>query len=69
MLSWNKSFHGSFQLHGHIHSNQPSDGTCRRYDAGVDANNYFPVSWEEIKKTLEAINPRDGSEERTNRKS
>lgn len=68
MLSWNKAFYGSFQLHGHMHNGQPIDGLCRRYDVGVDANNYFPVAWEHIKKTLEAIDPKEGSEVREARK-
>ena len=55
MLSWNISFHGSFMLHGHVHNNQPTDGQNRRYDVGVDANNYKPVSWNHIKSTLDKI--------------
>lgn len=54
MMSWDGSTHGSYMLHGHIHS----EGTTynvdnllnniRRYDVGVDANHCFPVSEEEI---------------------
>lgn len=54
MMSWNKSHHGSFQLHGHIHS-KPQDyneiniqSNLRRYDVGVDANHFKPISIEEI---------------------
>lgn len=52
-LTWNAMHHGSLHLHGHIHS----DGSCnlenaeagiRRYDVGVDANGYRPVSLDDI---------------------
>ncbi len=55
MLSWNSSFHGSFMLHGHIHGSSPTDGENRRYDVGVDANNYCPVEWAHIKSALDRI--------------
>ena len=53
LLSWHKANSGAIHLHGHIHS----DGSYNkknyekhifRYDVGVDANNYFPVSIEQI---------------------
>lgn len=48
LLTWNKARYGSFQLHGHIHSKVPIYSNVRRYDVGVDANNYTPVSIEQI---------------------
>ena len=53
MLSWPKSHHGSIQLHGHIHSDglyniQMLEEGIRRFDVGVDANNFYPVSLEQI---------------------
>lgn len=69
MLSWPKAMAGSVMLHGHIHS----DGTynkankeagIRRFDVGVDANNYFPISIYQIKQFTEetpvSITSRDG---------
>lgn len=53
MLSWPKKNSGSIQLHGHIHAceeynlQNKVDG-IRRYDVGVDANDYYPVSVKEI---------------------
>ena len=49
MLSWPKKNSGSIQLHGHIHARaeyniQNRDDGIRRYDVGVDANDYYPVS-------------------------
>lgn len=44
---------GGFMLHGHMH-NSPEynianrDQGIRRYDVGVDANNYYPVSLDAI---------------------
>ena len=75
MLDWDRAYHGSFMLHGHIHSLAKDGGReglptppdrangdfglrgynelnrergIRRYDVGVDANGYRPVSAEEI---------------------
>lgn len=49
MLSWNKANTGSIHIHGHIHSDGNYNAENRnkhilRYDVGVDANNYYPVS-------------------------
>lgn len=49
MFSWPKKNSGSIQVHGHIHARMDynernrAEGT-RRFDVGVDANNFFPVS-------------------------
>lgn len=54
MMSWPKFHHGSLHLHGHIHSKgdynlqQKKEGILR-YDVGVGANNYYPVSIEQVK--------------------
>ena len=54
MLEWNCSFHGSYQFHGHIHSKGDEynkvckENNIRRYDVGVDANNWYPVSVQQI---------------------
>lgn len=58
MLSWPKKNSGSIQLHGHIHAREKYnlqnrvDG-IRRYDVGVDANGYYPVSVKRIIKFFE----------------
>lgn len=55
MLEWPKSFHGSIHLHGHCH-NKPEynlrmkEAGIRRYDVGVDANHFKPVSIIDILK-------------------
>lgn len=54
MLSWNGSCRGHLMLHGHIHSQGSSynetnrENAIRRYDVGVDANDFCPVSLDEI---------------------
>ena len=58
MLSWPKKNQGSIQLHGHIHAGQSyneenAENGIRRYDVGVDANNFCPVSAEQIKRFFE----------------
>lgn len=53
MEEWPKSRHGSIHLHGHQH-NKPEynqrmkEQGKRRYDVGVDANHYCPVSLDQV---------------------
>ena len=62
MLSWPKKNSGSIQLHGHIHAREEYnfqnkvDGITR-YDVGVDANNYYPVS---VKQIIEFFENNEG---------
>ena len=61
LMSWNGSLRGSYMLHGHIHATAEynernrSEGV-RRYDVGVDANGYRPVSIEHIKEFFATAN-------------
>lgn len=59
MLEWPKSYYGSIMLHGHIHSDESYNLNNRkvgikRYDVGVDANGYMPVSIHQIDAFLNA---------------
>ena len=54
MKVWNKSHHGSWHLYGHSHGTLPDDLYSRSYDVGMDANNFTPLSFEEIKKIMDA---------------
>ncbi len=54
LMTWNGIYRGTLHLHGHIHS-RGEDYNARnraqgyhRYDVGVDANGYRPVSFKEI---------------------
>ena len=55
LMQWNGSYKGrSIHLHGHIHAQceynlKNRDDSVFRYDVGVDANNYFPVSLTSIR--------------------
>lgn len=48
MLSWNKSFHGSYHTYGHTHGNLKEHPWNNAYEVGVDLNNYEPVSYFEL---------------------
>lgn len=48
LLTWQAMHHGSWMLHGHSHGGIPFDPAIRRYDVGVDCNNFTPISYEEI---------------------
>lgn len=53
ILSWNKASHGSWMLHGHVHSTtDPLNETTARLDVGVDSHKYFPISYEQIKNIM-----------------
>ncbi len=52
-LEWNHSFRGSMHLHGHQHNQslynlEMREKGIKRYDVGVDANEYRPISIDEI---------------------
>ena len=58
MLSWPKMYRGSIHLHGHIHGSAEGNmsnlhNNILRYDVGVDANGFYPVSIETILKYFE----------------
>lgn len=53
LMSWNGMHRGSIHLHGHIHSGagyneSQRDQGIRRFDVGVDANGYAPVSLDDV---------------------
>lgn len=55
MMSWPKSRKGSIQLHGHIHGDEfynirNREKGIKRYDVGVDANRFIPVSIKQIQE-------------------
>lgn len=50
MRVWNKSHYNSWQLYGHSHGKLPPMG--KQHDVGVDNNNFYPVSFDQIKKIM-----------------
>lgn len=55
MRVWPKAHKGSVMLYGHSHNRLP--GTSHSCDVGVDAWNYTPVSFMDIKKRLNTLPP------------
>lgn len=52
ILEWNGFYHGAWHLHGHVHG-RGSHFSFRVLDVGVDANNYMPIPWRNVKKSLD----------------
>lgn len=53
LLEWNAKKEGAICLHGHVHGK--TKNACNisgLYDVGVDANNFYPVSLENILNSL-----------------
>ena len=48
MRVWNRSHYGSWQVYAHSHGELEPIGL--QWDAGVDNNNFYPVSFEELKE-------------------
>jgi calcineurin-like phosphoesterase family protein len=53
LRSWNHKGSGAFHLFGHCHNNLPMHD--RSFDVGVDGNNFYPWSFEEIREKLKDI--------------
>jgi calcineurin-like phosphoesterase family protein len=53
MRSWNRSFHGSWHLYGHVHgrfsAEDAANGWMLTKDVGVDACGYRPLSFEALR--------------------
>lgn len=63
IADWQGFTHWSIHLHGHIHAGPDYNEFERaqrllRYDVGVDANGYAPVSLEEVIAFFDGIEPR-----------
>jgi len=47
---WNQSHYGlSWHIHGHSHGNLSSSNCKKRYDVGVNNNNYTPLSYNDLR--------------------
>ncbi len=62
MLSWPNRRRGAVHLHGHIHASYEYNETnrdlgIRRFDVGIDANNFFPVSAKQIREFFALDDP------------
>lgn len=52
MITWNKSHHGSWMLHGHSHGSCKYPFEAKIHDAGVDQNGYFPISFDDVRRIM-----------------
>lgn len=52
MRIWPKSHHGSIHLFGHSHGTLQLPEGIKSMDVGVDTNNFYPYSYDEIKEKL-----------------
>lgn len=50
MRVWAKSHYNSWHLYGHSHGTLPSIG--KSMDVGVDTNDYYPYSFDDIKRIM-----------------
>ena len=60
LRSWNKMRRGTIHLHGHIHATKQYNLDNRerglyQYDVGVDANDYYPVSINQIEEFFKDV--------------
>lgn len=46
MRTWERSYHGSWQVFGHSHGRLEPIG--KQWDVGVDNNNFYPVSFDKL---------------------
>lgn len=53
LQTWNGKGRGAYHLFGHSHGNLA--GVGRSMDVGVDTNNFFPYSYEEVRDKMEKI--------------
>ncbi len=52
MKVWNKSHHGAWHLYGHSHGTLPDDKNSLSIDVGVDTNNFYPYSLDDIAERM-----------------
>jgi calcineurin-like phosphoesterase family protein len=50
MRTWRKSHYNSWQIYGHSHGKLTPQG--KQWDAGVDNNNFYPISFEGLKEIM-----------------
>lgn len=48
MLSWNRAYHGSIHLHGHVHNSGVPYEPKNSYNVSIEMTDYRPMTLEEI---------------------
>lgn len=49
---WKGSHHGVWNLYGHSHGSLSDDNTLLSMDVGVDTNNFYPYTFDQIKQRM-----------------
>jgi len=64
---WEKSHHGRYHLFAHSHGTLEDDPASLSFDVGVDTNNFYPYSFDDIKEKMgrKTWKPVDHHNERT----
>jgi len=52
MRVWRSDFRGTWQLYGHSHGTLPDKEHKLAFDVGVDCHDFYPLSYEEVKKIM-----------------
>lgn len=65
--TYDKAHHGRYHLYGHSHGTLADDPTSLSFDVGVDTNDFYPYSFEDIKSIMgrKTWKPVDHHNERT----
>jgi calcineurin-like phosphoesterase family protein len=53
---WDKSHHGRYHLYGHSHCTLPDDPASLSFDVGINGNNYYPYSFDDVKRIMSKKN-------------
>jgi calcineurin-like phosphoesterase family protein len=53
MRCWNNQHRGAWQLYGHSHNNLPELPNLLSMDVGVDAHEYRPISFDQVKAHMD----------------
>lgn len=58
--SWRNKSYGAIHLYGHVHDNDKLLNSINgRYHVGVDTNNFYPISIEEVNELVLKINDKE----------
>lgn len=56
MRTWRGAGRGNWHLYGHSHGNLPDLEDMLSFDIGVDAHDFYPLSYEEVKAIMKTKN-------------
>lgn len=52
ILNWKSYRYGSYHLYGHTHQKDPRGHAVNSLNVGVDAHDFYPVSYDEIRRLM-----------------